>query len=120
MFIIRTISQVIYEKKIFHLLASKKAVVGIVGAGYVGLPLAQLISKKFSIILYDHDEKKIRKIKTTRNKFFRKKDKTIITNDIKMLRKANFIIICLPTPLKSKREPDLSHIHSFFRKKIIS
>ena len=47
MFIIRTISQVIYEKKkIFHLLASKKAVVGIVGAGYVGLPLAQLISKK--------------------------------------------------------------------------
>ena len=46
-------------------------------------------------------KKKIRKIKTTRNKFFRKKkDKTIITNDIKMLRKANFIIICLPTPQK--------------------
>ena len=66
-------------------------------------------------------KKKYVKIKTTRNKFFfRKKDKTIITNDIKMLRKANFIIICLPTPLKSKREPDLSHIHSFFRKKIIS
>lgn len=105
------------KKKVFHLLASKKAVVGIVGAGYVGLPLAQLISKKFSIILYDHDEKKIRKIKTSQNKFFRKKDKTIITYDIKMLRKANFIIICLPTPLKSKREPDLSHIHAFFRKK---
>jgi len=105
------------KKKILHLLASKKAVVGIVGAGYVGLPLAQLISKKFNIILYDHDEKKVDKIKNTKNKLFRKKDKAIITNEIRMLRKTNLIIICLPTPLKRKREPDLSHIHSFFRKK---
>ena len=105
------------KKKILHLLASKKAVVGIVGAGYVGLPLAQLISKKFNIVLYDHDKKKISKIKSTKNKFFRKKDKAIITNEISMLKKTNFIIICLPTPLKSKRKPDLSHIHSFFKKK---
>jgi UDP-N-acetyl-D-glucosamine dehydrogenase len=105
------------KEKILHLLASKKAVVGIVGAGYVGLPLAQLISKKFNIILYDHDEKKVDKIKNTKNKLFRKKDKAIITNEIRMLRKTNLIIICLPTPLKRKREPDLSHIHSFFRKK---
>jgi UDP-N-acetyl-D-glucosamine dehydrogenase len=95
---------------------NKTIKVCVVGAGYVGFPLAQLISKKFSVILYDNNKKKIKLLK----KF--KKKSLFITSKINHLKKAGIIIVCLPTPLKNNRIPDLGHINSFFRnnKKFIS
>ena len=93
--------------------------VGVVGAGYVGLPLSQLISSKFNLILYDLDKNKVSNIKSNIKKLFNNKNnkRVTITNDVKSLKRTDIIIVCLPTPLKFKREPDLSHINSFFKKK---
>lgn len=104
---------------ILKLIKKRKIKIGVVGAGYVGLPLSQLISKKFNVTLYDLDKKKIFKINKNIREIFPNKNKkqVIVTNNITKLKKTHIIIVCLPTPLKGKREPDLSHINSFFKLK---
>ncbi|PIP17154.1 MAG: UDP-N-acetyl-D-glucosamine dehydrogenase [Candidatus Portnoybacteria bacterium CG23_combo_of_CG06-09_8_20_14_all_37_13] len=81
---------------------SKKAVVAVIGLGYVGLPLARAIKQAgFEVIGID-----IRKIK----------DKIIkTTNSYDELKKADIIIICLPTPLTKHKEPDMSYIKAGLR-----
>ena len=105
--------------KITNLINNKKSVIGIVGLGYVGLPLSILFTKNnFEIIGFDIDKKKISKIKKNNSYIERisNKDVSLINQKGKFysnfsnIRKCDIIIICVPTPLKNNQTPDLSFI----------
>ncbi|MEL0238280.1 MAG: NAD(P)-binding domain-containing protein, partial [Gammaproteobacteria bacterium] len=100
---------------------SKQAVIGIIGLGYVGLPLARAFSfKGFKVIGFDIDETQldllnnnesyIKHISNDTIKSMRMDKGFICTSDFNYLREVNVIIICVPTPLSKHREPDLSPI----------
>jgi UDP-N-acetyl-D-glucosamine dehydrogenase len=102
---------------------SKKFKVGVVGLGYVGLPLAMLFAKKgVNVVGFDIDKKKISLLKKNISYIERisNKDinllnkKTILTSDFSNVRKCDVIVICVPTPLKNKKVPDLSFICNTF------
>ena len=84
---------------------TKKKTVCIIGLGYVGLPLFLEFSKHFNTVGFDNDLSKIKTIKKNYNLGFKK---NLLTNDPKKINLADFIIVCLPTPINSKNEPDLS------------
>ena len=98
---------------------NKKITVGIIGLGYVGLPLCILFVKNnFNIIGFDIDKKKITKIKKKDSYIERISAKDInlinqngyFTNEFSKIKNCDFIIICVPTPLKKDHSPDLSYI----------
>ncbi|MEY4183216.1 MAG: hypothetical protein RLZZ217_1842 [Planctomycetota bacterium] len=100
---------------------SKSAVVGIVGLGYVGLPLSKaLLEAGYPVIGYDIDQRKIDAIHSGTSyihhlgqEFFDrlKTDPTFTaTTDPKALAKADAILLCVPTPLGHHREPDLTYV----------
>ncbi len=82
-----------------------KAVVCIVGMGYVGLPLAKAFSPHLEVIGFDINEDKISKLKD------RLKGLTL-TSDPESISKADFVIVCVPTPVKRTKEPDLTFVES--------
>ena len=84
-----------------------QAVVCVVGLGYAGLPLAQSFAESLEVIGYDMNSSKIREL----NRSNRTQNFTP-TNDPKQISKADFIIICVPTPVTKSKEPDLSYIRS--------
>ncbi|MFB3915556.1 MAG: nucleotide sugar dehydrogenase [Terriglobales bacterium] len=101
---------------------SRQAKVGVIGMGYVGLPLALLFSEeKFRVTGFDIDEKKIHTLSSGGSYIFR-----IGADEIQHARAAGFcatadysriaemdaVLICVPTPLNEYREPDLSYIVS--------
>lgn len=100
-----------------------KPTVGIIGLGYVGLPLARLITKSnFNIFGFDIDKIKIKKIKNKISyiKSFGKNDLLSLNthgnffSDFKNIKNCDVIIICVPTPLKNNL-PDLSYIKTTVR-----
>ncbi len=100
---------------------NKTAVVGIVGLGYVGLPLSgATLDGGFKVIGYDIDQKKIDAIKAGKpyihhlgQEFFTRlqNDKKFVpTSNTKDLAEADAILLCVPTPLGKHKEPDLSFV----------
>lgn len=100
---------------------AKTAVIGIVGLGYVGLPLVKAIRDGgFPVIGFDVDQRKIDALKTgTRyilhlgDDFFTnlKADKQFTpTAHPADLAKADLVILCVPTPLGRHHEPDLTYV----------
>jgi len=101
---------------------NNKFVVGIIGLGYVGLPLAlEFAAKGIKVLGFDSDDKKIRKINTEKKSYIKhissKKIKEqvhrktlVVTSDFANLKIPDVIIICVPTPLNINREPDLSFV----------
>ena len=100
---------------------SKTATVGIVGLGYVGLPLAHACLKAgYKVVGFDIDQRKIDAIKAGKpyivhlgQDFFdyiKSNDGFLGTADPKDLQKADAILICVPTPLGHHKEPDLSYV----------
>ncbi len=85
----------------------ERAVVCIVGLGYVGLPLAEAFSKSFKVIGFDTDVDKIKKLSQSSHN-----QNLLLTNNHNEISKASFIIICVPTPLTKSKEPDLFHVIS--------
>ena len=85
----------------------------VIGLGYVGLPVALAISKKFNTIGYDIDKKRLfnLKKKIDSNNEFSKKDflkkKISFTNNYKEIKDCNFFIVCVPTPITKNNVPDL-------------
>ncbi|MBI0582573.1 MAG: nucleotide sugar dehydrogenase [Methanomassiliicoccales archaeon] len=89
-------------------------IVGVVGLGYVGLPLAVAFSKKLHVIGYDTVAEKVdmlRKgisyiddVREVRNNNF------FPTNDETKLHECDVIIICVPTPLHEDKRPDLGPV----------
>lgn len=98
-----------------------QATVGIIGLGYVGLPLAVAFGNKgFSVVGFDVDDSKINSLNSGRSYVLDvpsealndvvSKKKFTATTDIEMLRAADGIIICVPTPFAVDLAPDLSYI----------
>jgi UDP-N-acetyl-D-glucosamine dehydrogenase len=101
--------------------SEKKAVIGIVGLGYVGLPLLLRFAEQgFKVIGFDIDKSKIDKLNrgesyikhlgVERILLAHKKNQFIATNDFSKSIDADALIICVPTPLSKHNEPDLSYI----------
>jgi UDP-N-acetyl-D-glucosamine dehydrogenase len=99
----------------------REAHIGIVGLGYVGLPLVKtFLSKGFGVLGFDIDKKKVEMLNQGKSyikhftaeelKTFLKKKKFKATTDFGNLAKADVIIICVPTPLDSHKNPDLSYV----------
>ncbi len=96
---------------------NSKILIGIIGLGYVGLPLAIEFGKKIKVIGFDLDKKRITQLKKKKdsnndiNKIdFDKSNKICFTSNIKDLSKCNVYIITVPTPIKKSKEPDLKYI----------
>ncbi len=101
----------------------KNKTVAIIGLGYVGLPLMNkfLNSKKYNVIGIDSDKNKIEllrkgisyisnvNVSNFKSKFLN------LSNSYSLLKKANFIIFTLPTPITKNRDPDMSYISSSLR-----
>ena len=107
--------------------------VGIIGLGYVGLPLAVEFGKKIKTIGYDINKSRIDNLKKNSDianqlskKDIKKAKKLIFTDDFNKLSNCNYIIITLPTPVKKNKTPDLDNIkktcktcNMFYVKKIV-
>ena len=101
-------------------IATKQARVGIIGLGYVGLPLALLYSEQsIRVTGFDIDRRKIDTIANGGTYIYRIPASEIqaaksagfeATDDYARLREMDAIIICVPTPLNEYHEPDLSYI----------
>jgi len=98
----------------FEQLKNKQEKVCVLGLGYVGLPLAVLLSKHFSVIGFDIDAKKIDEIKNGIEKMGEVSPSELKTGDIEYtsdpasLKNAKFIIIAVPTPVDAQNKPDLT------------
>ena len=103
------------------LIAQKKAIIGVIGLGYVGLPLAVEIAKKgFRIVGFDIDGKRVREINAGISKISdvaTRKLKPLVrkkiikaTGDTRQLKLCDIILICVPTPIDENKEPDLGPV----------
>src|SRR5580704_15970226 len=99
---------------------SKTASVGVIGLGYVGLPLALLFNEEgFQVTGFDIDRTKIDMLACSRSYICRIPETEIAlardrgfqaTTDFACISKMDAIVICVPTPLTEYREPDLSFV----------
>ncbi len=95
----------------------KKNVIAVVGLGYVGLPLALEFGKYFETIGFDISKQKINQYKKSldvnneidKKKFIRSKNISFSSSE-KILKKANVIIIAVPTPINKAKKPDLNFL----------
>jgi UDP-N-acetyl-D-galactosamine dehydrogenase len=78
-----------------------------VGVGYVGLPLAEAFSEHLKVIGYDLNGKKVVELNTRNNN-----NNLIFTSDPSEIRKADFVLIAVPTPVTESKEPDLFCVRS--------
>jgi len=101
---------------------NKKSIIGIIGLGYVGLPLViRFFEEGFKVVGFDVDDKKVdmlnagesyikhikqEKIKSALGQGFR------ATTNFSEIENVNVILICVPTPLTEGNEPDLSYVQS--------
>ena len=85
----------------------KHKTVCIVGLGYVGLPLAKAFSKHLKVLGYDIDSDKIENLNQNNTK-----ENIEFTSDPSMINQADFVLICVPTPVTKSKEPDLSYVKS--------
>jgi UDP-N-acetyl-D-glucosamine dehydrogenase len=98
----------------------RQAKVGIIGMGYVGLPLALLYSEqKFQVTGFDIDQRKVDTLAKGGSYIYRITTEEIqaakaqgftATSDYAQITQMDAIIICVPTPLNEYHEPDLSFI----------
>jgi len=98
----------------------RQARVGVIGLGYVGLPLSLLyVEQKFPVTGFDIDERKVDSLTEGKSYIYRIPTESIeeargkgfsATSDFSKLSEMDAIIICVPTPLDEHHEPDLSYI----------
>jgi UDP-N-acetyl-D-glucosamine dehydrogenase len=101
-------------------LQAHTAKIGVIGLGYVGLPLSLLLSGAgFKVTGFDIDEKKIADLEAGRTYIIKIPQEEIqtaraqglrATADFSNLTEQDVVIMCVPTPLTEHREPDLSFI----------
>lgn len=102
---------------------ARRARVGVIGLGYVGLPLVLRFSEEgFSVIGFDIDPEKVSKltagesyihhIPSERLQALVREKQFEATSDFRRLSEPDCIIICVPTPLTAKKDPDLQYIEA--------
>ncbi len=102
---------------------NRQALVGVIGLGYVGLPLVRIFAKAgFRVLGFDCDQNKITALSRGES-YIKHIDSDLIkemvqsgrfeaTSDMSRLREPDAILICVPTPLTANREPDMSFVVS--------
>ncbi|MHC4782576.1 MAG: nucleotide sugar dehydrogenase [Planctomycetota bacterium] len=102
-------------------IGNKKAVVGILGLGYVGLPLAREFAEAgVKVLGFDIDEKKVKRLnsgksilKTVSNVSVKQmvgSKKFSATTNMARMKSVDAVLICVPTPLTENREPDMQFV----------
>ncbi len=109
------------DKSLLQKIESGTALVGIVGMGYVGLPLARTFcGAGFNVLGFDVDQKKVDMLNAGKSyikhipsdliRKLRKGGHFEASSDPKSLRRADAILICVPTPLSKMRDPDMTYV----------
>jgi UDP-N-acetyl-D-glucosamine dehydrogenase len=104
-----------------NLIAEKRATIGVIGLGYVGLPLiVEFALKDYQSIGFEVDQKKTDEINSGKSYIVDVSDENVqkcvdsgkltATTDFSELGKCDVIIICVPTPLRKTKDPDMSYI----------
>mgnify|MGYP000418685430 CR=1 FL=1 len=104
----------------------KTMVVGILGLGYVGLPLArEFATSGVKVLGFDIDDKKVKKLnsgksilKTVSNESVKQmvaSKKFSATSSMARMKNVDAILICVPTPLTENREPDMQYVEKSCR-----
>ncbi|MCP4716046.1 MAG: nucleotide sugar dehydrogenase, partial [Deltaproteobacteria bacterium] len=110
-------------QKLTNKFINHTAHIGIIGLGYVGLPLViRFAEEGFRVTGFDVDEAKVHDIVRGRSyikhipnqkiKELAKNKAVGATTDFKKLKTVDAIIICVPTPLNEMREPDLQYVET--------
>jgi UDP-N-acetyl-D-glucosamine dehydrogenase len=100
---------------------TRKATIGVMGLGYVGLPLVKALGDQgFSVIGFDVDQERVKTLKkgiSYINSFPQSALESLLkekrfepTDDPADLARMDAILICVPTPLTRHREPDMSYV----------
>ncbi|MBI4051556.1 MAG: nucleotide sugar dehydrogenase [Elusimicrobia bacterium] len=114
------------EQNLKKLIADHKARIGIIGLGYVGLPLAvEFALKGFKVTGFDVDSKRVNSILKGRSyildvdsdllKDLVSSHRLTANHKFEVLSAQDAVIICVPTPLRKSRDPDVSYILSAAR-----
>lgn len=109
------------KEELEKLIEDKTARIGVIGLGYVGLPLiVEFCASGFAGVGFEVDEKKVEAINaghsyipdvaTERLKACVNNGKLTATTDFSKLGECDAIIICVPTPLRKTKDPDMSYI----------
>jgi len=104
-------------------IADKSAVVGVIGLGYVGLPLIHAFTNAgFRCMGFDVDQSKVDALAAGRSYIKHIDSQTIAdwiekkllepTSDMSRLGEADVLLVCVPTPLTDSRDPDLQYVES--------
>ncbi len=113
--------------KLYQKIENRTANIGVIGLGYVGLPLAVEFAKAgFNVVGVDIDEDKISSInrginyvgdvETSILQNAVKSNKIHATKDFSKIKQLDAISICVPTPLNKQKDPDISYIISVMDK----
>ncbi len=107
-------------KDLLGKIKSRKARIGVIGLGYVGLPLARVFTQAgFRVLGFDIDPEKIRALAEGRSYIKSVSSETVksmrdrgfeATADFARLDEPDAIMICVPTPLTETRDPDMTYI----------
>jgi UDP-N-acetyl-D-glucosamine dehydrogenase len=112
------------QKLILQKISDKTVVIGIIGLGYVGLPLAVTFARKgVRVIGFEKSEKKAALVNTGQNYIsdinnadlkavVGNTKKLSATTDFSRINECDVMLVCVPTPLDKFREPDMSFIKS--------
>ena len=109
------------KDEIKNLIAEKRAVIGVIGLGYVGLPLiVEFALKNYPTIGFEVDEKKVNELNKGNSHIVDVPSENVrksldserfkATTDFSELNICDVIIICVPTPLRKTKDPDMSFI----------
>ncbi len=101
-------------------LLQRKAVIGVIGLGYVGLPIAlELIHKGYTVIGIDINEQRVSQLRKGESYIIDVPSKEIaavidnklvVSTDYRSVQNTDCILVCVPTPLNEYKEPDVSYI----------
>ncbi len=110
-----------HKEQLLERFKKHDATVGVIGLGYVGLPLALAFAEKgFTAVGLDVDPNKIQTLNAGRCYIHHIADERVkaavaskrfqVSNDFSRLKDCDAIMICVPTPLTETRDPDLSYV----------
>ncbi len=109
------------SEELIHKIIARQSVIGVIGLGYVGLPLVRtFLANGFTVKGFDIDKQKIEQLKKGKSYIRCFSDEELNsflaegnfepTTDFSLLKNVDCILICVPTPLDAHRNPDLSFV----------
>ncbi len=102
--------------ELYHKIINRQEKISLIGLGYVGMPLAVAFARKADVIGFDLNDNKIEQYKQGKDPTHEVGDEAIrqttveFTSDERMLKRAKFHIVAVPTPVKQDKTPDLSPV----------